>query len=198
MLFLWKRTLAQIVVITGVLVGLSLGLKFVFDIEWVLEWRAGHVRDFLVALAVILASDFGSHAVIGSGSVSYRASYRALVEHFSPHRVPHFLATGLAAAAEEMFFRGVILEGLRRLDEWRRFRRDMGGLGSVPNRLDRSDEDLIMQALAPTHRLILSRVNGVRSVDDIVRDTRRPVFDVYKALSELRYQRLVTLVKEPS
>jgi DNA-binding response OmpR family regulator len=111
-----------------------------------------------------------------------------------------FAREGLPAEAEaaEISFpvAHLLLEGMRRLDEWRRMAGEVGGLRSVIDRLDRSDEPSVIASLRPEERMLLEQVDGRRTVEDLVRSVRRPTYDVFKALHNLRGQRLVTVVAE--
>ena len=88
MLFVWKRTLGQIACATGILLGAALLLRAAFDIPWVVEWRPRHTLGFVICLAVVVANDFGIHALGWRFLPTYKGSYRALVEHFAgAHRL---------------------------------------------------------------------------------------------------------------
>lgn len=85
----------------------------------------------------------------------------------------------------------LLLEGLRRYDEWRRMASSLGGLGAVPVRLEAAARSL--ERLPHGVRQILGAVDGHRDVSALVRATEWPSFDVVRALAELRGQRLVRL-----
>jgi hypothetical protein len=97
------------------------------------------------------------------------------------------------AAALRLQLQPVLLEGMRRLDEWRQITGEVGNLDAVIERRQPSDEALLLGTLAPTQRMILSHINGQRTIGELVRTVRRPAFDVCKALMALRHQRLVTV-----
>jgi DNA-binding response OmpR family regulator len=88
----------------------------------------------------------------------------------------------------------LLLEGMRRLDEWRRIATEVGGLRSVIDRLEPPEAPGVIDMLRPDERMVLEQIDGRRTVEDLVRSVRRPTFEVVKALSNLRGQRLVTVV----
>lgn len=91
----------------------------------------------------------------------------------------------------------LLLEGMRRLDEWRRMVRDLGDMGSVLDRLDTGNTASVLESLRPEERLLLEHVDGRRTVEDLVRSVRRPTFDVFKSLERLRGRRLVKVLAPP-
>ncbi len=84
----------------------------------------------------------------------------------------------------------LLLEGMRRLDEWRRMAGDLGDLGTVLGRVQPERPDLVA-ALKPEDRLILEYIDGRATVMDLVQRARRPTFHVFRALHNLANQRLV-------
>jgi DNA-binding response OmpR family regulator len=117
---------------------------------------------------------------------------------WSAGRFAVFAREGLPAEAEEASISlpvpHLLLEGMRRLDEWRKMAGEVGGLRSVLDRLDRSDAQNVIAALRPDERMLLDQVDGRRTVEELVRTARRPTYDVFKALHNLRGQRLVTVI----
>jgi DNA-binding response OmpR family regulator len=90
----------------------------------------------------------------------------------------------------------LLMEGLRRLDEWHRLVRELGGPGVVPIRRPTTDEIPLLERLTTTQRTLLYAVDGKRTVEDIVISAKRPVFDVWKALADLRASDLLTVDEE--
>lgn len=88
----------------------------------------------------------------------------------------------------------LLLEGMRRLDEYRRLAREVGDMRSIIDRVERSDERAVIDNLRPEERSLLEQVDGHRTVADLVRSLRRPTLDGLKALHNLRGQRLVTVI----
>ena len=71
------------------------------------------IMQVLGGLALILASDAAIHAVLWQrGGEAYRDRWVALAWYFEGQGPAEFVAGGVLAAAEEMFFRGVLLTGL--------------------------------------------------------------------------------------
>jgi DNA-binding response OmpR family regulator len=88
----------------------------------------------------------------------------------------------------------LLLEGMRRLDEWRRMAKDVGDFSAV---LDRNEHALapdLLESLRPEERMLLEKLDGQKTVEDIVRSMQRPTYDVLKVLQSLRGQRLVTVI----
>lgn len=64
-------------------------------------------------LALVIASDGLLHGILWLlFGRRYLARYRALAHYFSPQGTPEIVAGGLLAAGEELFFRGVLLQGM--------------------------------------------------------------------------------------
>lgn len=86
----------------------------------------------------------------------------------------------------------LLMEALRRLDEWKRVVEEIGAVDAVPTRIGEGNEAL-MNRLTTTQRFLLDAVDGRRTIQDLVTRTHRPVFDVWEALQDLRASELVTL-----
>jgi hypothetical protein len=86
----------------------------------------------------------------------------------------------------------LLLEGMRRLDEWQRIAERVGDLHAVLNRVAEPSSER-MRSLAPADRMVLEHVDGRRTVADLLRSVARPTFDVYRAISTLADQRLVAV-----
>lgn len=85
----------------------------------------------------------------------------------------------------------LLLEGMRRLDEWRLIAADFGDLEAVISPL--MEPSLILSQLPPADRSVLELVDGERTVGDLVYSVARPSFEVFRALHSLRGQNLVGL-----
>ncbi len=94
---------------------------------------------------------------------------------------------GLSLPVQHLLF-----EGMRRLDELRRIKREVGEL-AVLGREPSTSAD-VLASLRPDERMLLEHVDGRRTVEDLVRSVRCPPFDVYRALQQLRGRRLVMVV----
>jgi membrane protease YdiL (CAAX protease family) len=114
MLFTIKRYFLPALLLTSFFVTGSLLLRRLLDLSWSLSW---------VGLATLLAVLAGAGAVATSdallhgllwlvGGKRYLARYRALVHYFAPQNLPDIVAAGLLAMAEELFFRGILLQSL--------------------------------------------------------------------------------------
>jgi membrane protease YdiL (CAAX protease family) len=82
-----------------------------------LAWRIapfpGLVRDVALGLSVILACDVLVHgALTWMLGDRYRRSYHALADYFRPQGPLEIGAGALLAGGEELFFRGILLQGL--------------------------------------------------------------------------------------
>jgi membrane protease YdiL (CAAX protease family) len=113
MLFAVKNHfLASLLVLAVFVAGGWFG-RAALGLEWDLAFRPAYLGWGIAALA---ASDGLLHGllVLGFGP-RYRNCYRTLVEFFRPQGVPEILAGCLLAGGEEVFFRGLLLEGLRSL-----------------------------------------------------------------------------------
>jgi hypothetical protein len=83
----------------------------------------------------------------------------------------------------------LLLEGMRRLDDWQRMSVDLGDLAAIPGRLEVAASTLA--SLSPGERMVLEAVDGRRTVADLLRSVARPSFDVVRTLHELRGRRLL-------
>jgi CheY-like chemotaxis protein len=85
----------------------------------------------------------------------------------------------------------ILMEGLRRVDEWRLIEEQIRSFDDVPRR----DEDAIATVdLARFHadeRLVLDAVDGKRTVREIIEHTRMASFDATKILFQLLTSRLL-------
>ena len=84
----------------------------------------------------------------------------------------------------------LLLEGMRRLDEWRRMQPAIGDLEAVIDRRETSSSAL--SGLTSEDREVLQHVDGRRTVAELIRRVSRPTFHVYRSLHSLAGQRLVT------
>jgi len=113
MLFSIKNHLGPTLLLTVVLAAASLWLHQLLGLRWNLDLSPSLIRSAALGLGAIVGINAGLHlllrAMFGDGHL---ATCRRFVNHFRPQGPAHFLAAGLLAAAEEMFFRGVVLEGL--------------------------------------------------------------------------------------
>src|SRR5579864_2724824 len=69
---------------------------------------------------------------------------------------------------------GIVMEGLRRLDEWRRIKEQVPSLAVVP----RIVKPLQLEKLTDQEKLIVPYLNGQRSLEEIAIHTHNPEFVV--------------------
>ncbi len=84
----------------------------------------------------------------------------------------------------------LLLEGMRRLDDWHRLISTLGH-NVILDRIDQFEARIA--SLPAPQRLLLRFIDGRRTVDELIRASRRPSYDVVRQLSELLEGRLVTV-----
>lgn len=87
----------------------------------------------------------------------------------------------------------LLLEGMRRLDEWRRIEGEVGDLAAVLRPLEAAHAQDVVRSLSPEDRLVLQHIDGERTVAELVRSVARPSFDVFRALHSLTQSKLVAV-----
>ena len=87
----------------------------------------------------------------------------------------------------------LLLEGMRRLDEWRRIEGEVGDLGAVLRPLDGARALEVVRNLSPEDRLVLQHIDGHRTVAELVQSVARPTFEVFRALHNLTGRKLVAV-----
>ncbi|HVT44870.1 MAG TPA: DUF4388 domain-containing protein [Thermoanaerobaculia bacterium] len=73
---------------------------------------------------------------------------------------------------------GIILEGTRRLDEWRRMRQVVGEISAIPSIVHPVDES----QLSEVQLSVVQAVNGRRTIEEIMLESRSSHFTVAEAL----------------
>ena len=86
---------------------------------------------------------------------------------------------------------GIVMEGLRRYDEWQRIKTKITSMRQIPSLILPVEE-----ALAERDKLILSAVNGHRAIDQIALETHNPEFHVAKLIYDLMQDGHVALTGE--
>ncbi|MCB9652775.1 MAG: DUF4388 domain-containing protein [Deltaproteobacteria bacterium] len=97
-------------------------------------------------------------------------------------------------------FHHLLLEGMRRLDEWARISAEMGGPGAKVRRVafrDSGDSQERIGYLPPEDRLVLDRLHDRSTVMDLVHRVRRPTYDVLCTIHRLAVNRLVEVESMP-
>src|SRR5664279_1790052 len=86
---------------------------------------------------------------------------------------------------------GIVMEGLRRYDEWQRIKTKIATMRQIPSLAVPVEE-----ALGEREKLILGAINGRRSIDQIALETHNPEFHVAKLVFDLMLTGHVRLVGE--
>ena len=87
---------------------------------------------------------------------------------------------------------GIVLEGARRLDDWKRIRRVIKGGDDVLSAISEAIAERL--PLAPEDADILARLDGAKRVDQLVIDMRMPEYKINKLLFDLHEKGLVRIV----
>ncbi len=87
---------------------------------------------------------------------------------------------------------GIVLEGARRLDDWKRIRRVIKGGDAVLSAISEAIAERL--PLAPEDADILARLDGNKRVDQLVIDMRMPEYKINKLLFDLHEKGLVRIV----
>ena len=90
----------------------------------------------------------------------------------------------------------LLLEGMRRLDEWRRIQPAIGDLHAVLNR-PKAPSPKALAGLSAEDREVLEFIDGRRTVAELINSVARPTFQVYRMLHNLADRRLVLPVVHP-
>lgn len=86
---------------------------------------------------------------------------------------------------------GIVMEGLRRLDEWRRIREIIIDAAVVPSMVKEID----VEALAEPQQTIMRSVNGHRTIEELILESRSSEFVVSKTLFDFAESGHVTLAR---
>ena len=89
---------------------------------------------------------------------------------------------------------GIVMEGLRRFDEWQRIRARVRSLDDVPTIVAAIEAD----SLTEPHRIILRAIDGLRSISAISEATHNSDFPVARLVFELMESGHVELVPAPA
>ncbi|HBQ15851.1 MAG TPA: hypothetical protein DEF51_33555 [Myxococcales bacterium] len=85
----------------------------------------------------------------------------------------------------------ILMEGLRRVDEWRLIEEQIRDFDAVPRRDEEALRTVDIERLSADERLVLDAVDGTRSVRDIIALTRLGSFDASKILFTMLSSRLL-------
>lgn len=85
----------------------------------------------------------------------------------------------------------ILMEGLRRVDEWRLIAEQVRSFDMVPELDQRAFTDEHRARLSPEERTVVAAIDGARDVRAIIAESRLGSFDVCKVLYQLLSARLV-------
>lgn len=109
MLFSSKRALPATLLLFLLFTVVSLAARRLLHLDW--SWRLRPLW-LIGGLGLVVASDGLLHGLLGwLVGRRYLHRYHALTLYFSPQGGKEIVAGGLLAAGEELFFRGVLLQG---------------------------------------------------------------------------------------
>jgi hypothetical protein len=86
---------------------------------------------------------------------------------------------------------GIVLEGARRLDDWKRIRKVIKGGDAVLTPISEAIAERL--PLSPEDADILARLDGIKRVDKLVTDMRMPEYKINKLLFDLHEKGLVRI-----
>ncbi|HJV89349.1 MAG TPA: DUF4388 domain-containing protein [Holophagaceae bacterium] len=87
---------------------------------------------------------------------------------------------------------GIVLEGARRLDEWKRIREAIKGGDAIPAAVPEAIAEQL--PLASEDADVLARVDGLKTLDQLVIEMRAPEFKVHKLIFDLKERGMIRLV----
>ncbi len=161
------------------------------DLERILRHRGparGLLGTHLVKLGYISADELSKVLVQQTSELCYealrwrRGRYRFLRFASRPEAIDAHLGLPLAS---------ILMEGLRRVDEWRLIEEQIASFDDVPRRDEEALRNVDTSRLSADERRVLEAVDGARSVREIVEHTRRGSFEACKILFQLLTSRLV-------
>jgi hypothetical protein len=88
---------------------------------------------------------------------------------------------------------GIVLEGARRVDEWKRIRTIIQGGDAVLTAVPEAIAEML--PLAPEDADLLGRLDGHKTIDQVVIEMRAPEFKVHKLVFDLHEKGMVRIVK---
>jgi hypothetical protein len=87
---------------------------------------------------------------------------------------------------------GIVLEGARRMDDWKRIRKVIKGGDAIISAISEAIAERL--PLAPEDADILARLDGIKRVDQLVLDMRMPEYKINKLLFDLHEKGLVRIL----
>ena len=112
----------------------------------------------------------------------------AIFTHFAPPPEARTARQSLAVPH-------LLLEGMRRFDEWRRIQPQIGDFDALLDRIEYPSKSKL-SSLNAEDREVLHHVDGRRTVAELIRSVARPTFHVYRALKALIDRRLIARVSD--
>ena len=85
----------------------------------------------------------------------------------------------------------ILMEGLRRVDEWRLIEEQVRSFSHIPRRDEEALRTIDLSRLSATERFVLDLVDGASSVHEIINASQMSSFDVCKVLFQMATSRLV-------
>jgi len=85
----------------------------------------------------------------------------------------------------------ILMEGLRRVDEWRLIAEQIKAFDDVPRRDEEALRTIDVERFSSDERLVLDHIDGVRTVREIIDATQLSSFDVCKVLFQMGTSRLI-------
>ena len=89
---------------------------------------------------------------------------------------------------------GIVLEGARRVDEWKRIRSVIKGGDAILAAVSEAIAEML--PLAPEDADLLGRLDGHKTIDQVVLEMRAPEFRVHKLVFDLHEKGMVRLVRQ--
>ncbi len=155
------------------------------DLEMLLKHRAGSKRLLgaqLVKLGYITADDLRQALVRQTSELVYEA----LRWHGGGYRFARYATRPEATDARlGLPIASILMEGLRRVDEWRLIEEQIHDFDMVLAIRQDAVDALSPEALSREERLVLGAVDGERTVRQIVEESRMGSFDACKILFQL-------------
>jgi membrane protease YdiL (CAAX protease family) len=113
MLFFIKNKLFPMQILIGVLVLGAIWLRDSLGLRWDLDVSAEMGVYVVLGLGLLFVSDAVIHGLLMlTLRGRYLNCYGALVKYYLPQKFPVIVVAGLLAGAEELVFRGLVLEGM--------------------------------------------------------------------------------------
>lgn len=161
------------------------------DLERILRHRGpprGLLGTHLVKLGYISADELAKVLVQQTSELIYealrwrRGRFRFVRFASRPEAVDAHLGLPLAS---------ILMEGLRRVDEWRLIEEQLASFDDVPRRDEEALMNVDLSRMSADERRVLEAIDGARTVREIVEHARMSSFEACKILFQLLTSRLV-------